>query len=701
MRVIGTAGHVDHGKTALIRSLTGMDADRLPEEQARGMTTDLGFAWYRGGSGEPIGVVDVPGHERYLRNMVAGAWGLDLAVLVVAADDGWMPQTGLHASIVASLAAPAVVIALTKVDAVPPGRAGLAAREAVERAADLFGFRPEAVPVSNLSGQGIAELKAAIDRALLAMPPARTGHIMSAPGRTALAGTAPVCLFVDRCFSPRGGGVVATGTLVSGSVATGDELLLLPRGEKIKVRGLQSYRERLDRIDASSRAALSFSGLKEGLERGDVLVSPRSAMLVGTEFLCRMLPLPGRQEAPRKDGHGKALVRPGVEAEFALGSARRDALLWPFKDGAFVRVVTDRALACPEGSRFVLLRRGGAELLGRGRVLRAGSTNSQDRKDLALVLPRALRAARVLAHSVLKTDEETALGPCIEALLLGWATLPAEPAAETSRAGAAAGAGAAADAADADAGAGSWAGAAAKARSVGLELAMASNGGHGLLFDQARWAAFTRALATAAAEPGGVSRAASISLFQTAFASGRAGSIRATGAADRERVTCERVTCERVTRELSPDEAHTLAMDKLVTEGFLARNGSTWSLPGSTRALSVAEKAVLARLKAAGKAGLEPGRTSPQTDASALKSLCSFGAAMPLDGGIFVSIEVWNECARAILRGTKTGERFSVPEAKERTGLSRKYILPLLNRMEDKGLVKRSGDERVILKTGV
>ena len=116
MRVIGTAGHVDHGKTALIKAMTGMNADRLPEEIARGMTTDLGFAWYPDSTGIPIGVIDVPGHERYLRNMVAGAWGLDLAILVVAADDGWMPQTGLHAAILASLSSPAVVIAVTKVE---------------------------------------------------------------------------------------------------------------------------------------------------------------------------------------------------------------------------------------------------------------------------------------------------------------------------------------------------------------------------------------------------------------------------------------------------------------------------------------------------------------------------------------------------------------------------------------------------------
>ena len=301
--------------------MTGIDADRLPEERARGMTTDLGFAWYAGGSGEPIGVVDVPGHERYLRNMVAGAWGLDLVVLVVAADDGWMPQTGLHASIVAALAAPAVVIAVTKTDAVPPGRVAAVIEDAQERAARLFGSRPEAFAVSNVTGSGIPELKAAIDRELAALP---------GPG---LSGA---YLYVDRAFTPRGGGAVVTGTLTGGAIAVGDELTVWPRGERVRVRGIQSYHTSVDRADPNCRAALSASSPKDALARGDLLAAPGTDILSGTEFLCKLSPLPGESGRAQTKSRGKPAIRPGMEAEFALGSARRDARLWPLGSTGFL-----------------------------------------------------------------------------------------------------------------------------------------------------------------------------------------------------------------------------------------------------------------------------------------------------------------------------------------------------------------------------
>lgn len=639
MRVIGTAGHVDHGKTALIRSMTGIDADRLPEEKARGMTTDLGFAWYAGGSGEAIGVVDVPGHERYLRNMVAGAWGLDLVVLVVAADDGWMPQSALHASIVASLAAPAVVIAVTKSDAVEPERAAFVASDAVDRAEPLFGLRPAAVLVSNKTGEGIAELKAAIDEALAGLPPApRSGAY----------------LYVDRVFSPLGGGTVATGTLVNGGLRAGDELRLLPGGETVRIRGIQSYHERVDSAEATCRAAVSLTGLKGEIQRGDLLAAQPAAagaergarILSGTEFLCRLLPLPGSTEPCPRDARGKPVIRAGMEAEFAVGSAWRDVELWPQKPADYVRITVRTPVACPEGDAFVLLRRGGAGLLGRGFVLRAGTTAPEDRKALAAALPLAAAASERLRASGSWPAGAGAAADrvSIEVFYRGWAAAPA----------------------------GLPPGPAAAA---GFIPAASPVNGRPFLFDPSRWEAFRKALLAAAAEPGGLSRAAGDSQFAATFSGGAGSAGSPAGIAD----------------------AFDAAMAMLETEKSITRNGALWTLPGATRNLSPEEKAVLARLAAAGKAGLEPGKTSPQTDARALKSLCSFGEAMPLDTGMFFSRAAFDECVAAILRGRKAGDRFTVAEAKERSGLSRKYILPLLNRMESRGLVKRSGDERVVL----
>lgn len=614
MRVIGSAGHVDHGKTALIRSMTGIDADRLPEEKARGMTTDLGFAWYAGGSGEPIGVVDVPGHERYLRNMVAGAWGLDLVVLVVAADDGWMPQTGLHASIVAAMAAPAVVIAVTKADAVTPGRVAAVTEDARDRAARLFGFRPEAFAVSNVTGSGIPELKAAIDRGLAALP---------GPGRSG------AYLYVDRTFTPRGGGTVVTGTLTGGAVAVGDELTVWPRGERVRVRGAQSYRESVDRAEPNCRAALSVSSPKDALARGDLLAAPGTDILSGTEFLCRLSPLPGESGRAPTEARGKPSIRPGMEAEFALGSARRDVRLWPLGSTGFLRVTLKEPVACPAGACFVVLRRGGAELLGRGVAIRSGITTADDRKRLAVALPRAATAADALGHGA---GDAATLRAAVEVFSRGWCPAPS----------------------------GIDTGATSKA---GFEVAGT------VLYDPARFAAFRKVLAVRAAEPGGLSRAAAESAFAAAFPD----------------------------RPVAAD-ALDAAMASLEADRALVRDGPGWSAQGERRALTPEERSLLPRLAAAGKAGLEPGKDCPRTDARSLKALCSFGEAVPLDGGIFFGRAVYDACVGSILSGRKPGDRFSVPEAKERSGLSRKYILPLLNRMESRGLVRRSGDERVVLK---
>ena len=368
-RVIGTAGHVDHGKTALIRAMTGIDADRLPVEKARGMTTDLGFAHYTGGDGVTIGIVDVPGHERYLRNMVAGAWGLDLVMLGVAADDGWMPQTGLHASIVASMAAPAVIIVVTKSDAVPEGRPQEVAADARARASIIIGHEPPSLVVSAMTGLGIDQLKGMIDTVLASLPePEAVGHSTTSHGGA--------YLYVDRVFAPRSGGTVVTGTLRGGSIATGDELHLYhptPTGtERVRIKGLQGYHEAVNRLSATSRAAIALSGLREPVQRGDLLAAEPGSMVTGSELLCKVLPLPGMTEPCRRDARGKPLLRPGMEAEIAVGTAHAAATVWPFRQAAFIRVVLDRQVSFPDGAAFALLRTGGAELLGGGYIVGPG-----------------------------------------------------------------------------------------------------------------------------------------------------------------------------------------------------------------------------------------------------------------------------------------------------------------------------------------
>ena len=236
--VLGTAGHVDHGKTALVLALTGRDTDRLPAEKSRGISIELGFAPLELPSGRRVGLVDVPGHERFVRHMVAGASGVDGYLLCVAADDGVMPQTREHMAVLRLLGVGDGVVAVTKADLAPPGPAAAATRE-------LVGPGPEVVPVSVATGEGLERLRGALDRL--------AGRL-----RRRTAGGRPR-LFVDRAFSLPGAGTIVTGTLWGEGIAPGDRVVALPRGAAGRVREVQAHERTIARA-AGGRTALNLAG---------------------------------------------------------------------------------------------------------------------------------------------------------------------------------------------------------------------------------------------------------------------------------------------------------------------------------------------------------------------------------------------------------------------------------------------------------
>jgi selenocysteine-specific elongation factor len=263
MHVIGTAGHVDHGKSTLVKALTGIDPDRLREEKERGLTIDLGFAWLELPSGREVSIVDVPGHERFIKNMLAGAGGVDLALLVVAADEGPMPQTREHLAILDLLDVPAGIVVITRTDLVEAEYVDLVEAELEDVLAGSRLARAPIVRVCAPSGEGIQDLKRAIDAALDATPPKRD------LGRPRLP--------IDRAFTIQGFGVVVTGTLVDGSLTVGQEVELQPGDVHARVRGLQRHRTKVDRLEPGTRAAVNLSGVRvEEVRRGMVLALPRS-----------------------------------------------------------------------------------------------------------------------------------------------------------------------------------------------------------------------------------------------------------------------------------------------------------------------------------------------------------------------------------------------------------------------------------------
>jgi selenocysteine-specific elongation factor len=259
--ILGTAGHIDHGKTSLIKAMTGIDTDRLKEEKERGITIELGFASLDLPSGQHLGIVDVPGHEKFVKNMVAGATGIDIVVMVIAADEGVMPQTREHMEICTLLGVQHGMVALTKVDMVDDEWLELVMEDVREFVQGTFLEDTPILPVSSLNGQGIPELIGQLDELSQLVPERAASSIFRLP--------------IDRVFTMKGFGTVITGTLVSGQVKVGDSIMVYPLGITSKVRGIQVHNRSVNTAEAGMRTAINFQGLeKTAIQRGEVLSSP-------------------------------------------------------------------------------------------------------------------------------------------------------------------------------------------------------------------------------------------------------------------------------------------------------------------------------------------------------------------------------------------------------------------------------------------
>ena len=369
MHVIGTAGHVDHGKSTLIAALTGVHPDRLREEREREMTIDLGFGWLPLPSGETVGIVDVPGHRDFIENMLAGVGGIDAALFVVAADEGVMPQTREHLSILDLLQIERGIVVLTKID-LAPDTDWLDLVEADVRDALEGTVLAEAplIRVSARTGAGLDQLKAALS-AILEETPSRPDL-----GRPRLP--------VDRVFTMSGFGTVVTGTLMDGSLRVGDELEILPSGLRGRVRGLQTHRQKEDHATPGSRTAVNVSGLDvDQIQRGEVLTHPRqyhASQRLDVQF--RMV-----RDASSALKNG-AEVKLFIGASEVVGRARilGDDQLTPGK-GGFLQLELRDPVVAVRGDRYILRRPSPGETLGGGVVLDADPRGRHRRKDTAVI----------------------------------------------------------------------------------------------------------------------------------------------------------------------------------------------------------------------------------------------------------------------------------------------------------------------------
>jgi len=601
MPVIGTAGHVDHGKSSLIEALTGTHPDRLPEERERGMTIDLGFAHFPGADGRPIGVIDVPGHERFLRNMVAGAWGLDAALLAVAADDGWMQQSEDHTRVLRAMGVGRLAVAVTKTDIAAPARVREAMDQARSHCARLGFADAPALAVSARSGENMAALRDLLVRLIEGVTP----ELPYGPGRGL-----PL-LYVDRVFTVKGAGVVVTGTLKGGPVERGQELRLLPAGKSVRARGLESYYLDVEQAEPGARVALNLHGVEaQEVRRGDCLVAPPARAWVDRDFLLRLEP--GAEEA--LPGH--------TELEVAAGTGHRLARCHRL-DPELVRVQFAEPAALFWNQPCLLIRHGGSGILGAARAIWAGPADRHARPRLAA----ALRAMpRPLGPRDRARLELAVRGRVLRQELEG------EPPPEAAARG-------------------DW------------------------LFHAGTLAALEEEVLRLAAQPGGTRTAELAGALAGAIASAPAGAL-----------------------DL-PSSALEAVVDALVRAGRLAaRGGLLFAGADPERSLSPFGRQLLADLRRAGGEGLEPKRLKIAGAQKEMATLARSGLAVSLDGAIYYAADTYRSLVAAILAGRPAGSLLELAAAKQASGLSRKYLIPLLNRMELDGWVKREGDARRVTR---
>ncbi|MBC7230489.1 MAG: selenocysteine-specific translation elongation factor [Actinobacteria bacterium] len=403
--IIGTAGHIDHGKTELVKALTGTDTDRLKEEKERGISIELGFAELELPGGVSAGVVDVPGHEHFVKNMLAGATGFDLVLLVVAADDGVMPQTLEHLAIVDLLGVNDGVVAITKADLVDEEMVELVKEDVAEALAGTALEKAEVVITSSRTGQGLEELRAALARASERV----RDRDFSGPFR----------LPVDRVFTLKGIGTVVTGTLWEGSVADGDEAVIQPSGRRVRVRNVQVHGREVERARAGQRVALNLPGIStEEIERGDVVGTPGylhpTLMADGLLHLIEAAPRGLKSRARVRFHHGTREVM----ARVVLLGGREE--LAP-GESAYVQFRLEKPVVALYGDRYILRSYSPITTIGGGRILDSHPKKHRphQREVLASLQRRERGAPRDL---VLLVAEERAI-PLTRRELLAWSEI--------------------------------------------------------------------------------------------------------------------------------------------------------------------------------------------------------------------------------------------------------------------------------------
>ena len=620
MYVIGTAGHVDHGKSTLVKALTDIDPDRLQEEKDRGMTVDLGFAWMTLPSGQEVSIVDVPGHERFIKNMLAGVGAIDLALLIVAADESVMQQTREHLAILDLLQITTGLVVITKTDLVDEELVELVKAEVEDVLVGTAFDGSPMIGVSAYTGQGIPELQGKIDEILSGTSSRRD------LGRPRLP--------IDRSFSITGFGTVVTGTLIDGQFAVGQEVELEPSGTKCRIRGLQKHKSKVDSTDPGVRLAVNLSGIsREDIARGEILTTP--GWLTSTRRLDAIIRMV--KGAPRPMRHNEGLTFHLFTSETTARVRLLDAdRLAPGEEG-WVQILLDEPIPMVKGDFFVL--RSAEDTLGGGQIVDTSPRRRYRRFDTD-VLERLMMLHQGTGEDMLVSVADQ-WGPCDLETLSQRANLAESEILE-------------------------------RMDSLIQNQEIISLGDLGSDSDAAVYSKqgwdILKGKTTIA-----------LQTYHTQYPLRQGAPI------------------PEIRSRLNLSQAIYLkVLAKLSSSGVIVEDGQTLRLPDHSITLTPElEAAASSYLKTLDQSPYSPPTDVP-LDNELLNNLISQGKVIKVNDSVVFSVSAYQSMTAQIIDHIKASGSITVAEARTIFDSSRKYILPLMEHLDQQRITRRQGDERVL-----
>ena len=603
-RIIGTAGHVDHGKSELIKALTGIAMMRLPEEKKREMTIDLGFGFFKPNDNITIGVIDVPGHERFIRNMVAGMWSLDLVMLVVCANEGWMNMTEEHAKVALSLGIRNIICVMNKIDLVDENRLKESEEEIQKNLYRIFNKDIEIVKVSAINGTNIDFLKERITDILI---------------NDKYENDIKTHVYVDRVFSIKGAGLTITGSIKGGSIKRDDTLIHYPTKREVYIRNIQSYHEDREIVHATSRIAINLKNIKkEEIRRGHLLCDKDETVFLTDEIILELV-----------HNSDVEYLKKIKNAEFAIGTECLVAQIIPMYkkavynesdkkiktdvdireiDDRFIRLKFDEPISVFWKERGILISHGGSAIIGTGDVFWGIRTTPQIRKSI-------MDNAHDFLGNV-KRDRYTDLVMSVNGYSAANGELPEY--------------------------------------AVKLSNFFVKKDYLNSLLDESKKL---------------------IDSKKDGF------------------------SFEDIRNYLNIDNAFTKPfIDHLIQNKIIMPFNNIYKKYTQNIELTNSQKTLLERLKKEDLNGLDEKviKTFPN-GIKDIKALSALKQAMYLEEGIYYHIDVYNRVKNLVMKNSKPKDIITIAFVKEKTGLSRKYVIPLLNALEREKLLKRQGNDRIVI----